>query len=585
MGSPGTKNLIFNHAPPVQNVEPHAYQTVTANAAPMTRHETLEGRQYMVVPMVMLTEGVHAGSNGPLYYPRNELAKTPAIWNHKPVVVYHPTQNGAAISACEPAVIQSRKVGLIMNARFEPGKGRAPGRLKAEAWLETNRLGQVDDRVLEAVQNKQMVEVSTGLFTDNEYTPGHWNGEKYVAIATNYRADHLAILPDEKGACSIADGAGLMRNVSASGSDADHAWAREDHIIDPSKIPGIHKVIAEKIKKSATLPSGLKHPVADPWVKDVYPTFAIFDWAGRTFQQPIAGHTTYDGVRLTGKPVPVKQIQRAGYTVMNSDTAGNDSGGEEKDDEKGRDDEGQEDTMTKNEIVATLIANRRTAWTEADRATLNSFPVDALAKMLPLINDEQGKGGFPLTGPSGKGRSPDDVMEDGHDDDNSMTIKQGPTATLPNGVDTGRLQMHDVAGSYAGDNGMGGDVIPSSHRKGGTQNMVQNNQAPQTVEQFITNAPAPLRDALTAMHRSHNAQKATLVQGLVANANCRFKPEYLMQKPLEELQALSALAGGEKRPQLSFNYSGLGDAGAMPAPVNNEEPLAIPAMTFNKREN
>ena len=41
---------------------------------------------------------------------------------------------------------------------------------------------------------------------------GDWNGKAYVGIARNYRPDHLAILPDMKGACSIADGAGLCRN-------------------------------------------------------------------------------------------------------------------------------------------------------------------------------------------------------------------------------------------------------------------------------------------------------------------------------------------------------------------------------------
>jgi hypothetical protein len=37
-------------------------------------------------------------------------------------------------------------------------------------------------------------------------------GRQYVGIARNHRPDHLAILPDLKGSCSIADGAGLCRN-------------------------------------------------------------------------------------------------------------------------------------------------------------------------------------------------------------------------------------------------------------------------------------------------------------------------------------------------------------------------------------
>ena len=38
-------------------------QHIVLNLSPKMRRETMEGRDYLVVPMVMLTEGVHAGSN------------------------------------------------------------------------------------------------------------------------------------------------------------------------------------------------------------------------------------------------------------------------------------------------------------------------------------------------------------------------------------------------------------------------------------------------------------------------------------------------------------------------------------------
>lgn len=168
------------------------------------RHETLDGKDYLAVPMAMLTEGVHAGSNGPLFYPREELSKTPGVWNMKPLVVYHPTQNGQGVSACTPAVIETRAIGIVMNSLFD-------NKLRAEAWIDPIKCKKVDERVLNSVNKGEMVEVSTGLFTDNEQVEGEFNGKKYVAIARNYRPDHLAILPDKKGACSIADGAGLLQ--------------------------------------------------------------------------------------------------------------------------------------------------------------------------------------------------------------------------------------------------------------------------------------------------------------------------------------------------------------------------------------
>lgn len=182
-------------------------QHVVFNMSSSVRYDRMEGREYLVAPMVMITEGVHAGSNGPLYYPREELAKTPEVWNHKPVVVYHPTMNGYGVSACDPDVITNRKVGVIMNTKFDAETGK----LRAEAWLEKSRIEEVDSRIAEALSTGEMMELSTGLFTDNELIDGEWHGEPYKYIARNYRPDHLALLPDKIGACSIEDGAGLLQ--------------------------------------------------------------------------------------------------------------------------------------------------------------------------------------------------------------------------------------------------------------------------------------------------------------------------------------------------------------------------------------
>lgn len=197
-----------------------SYQELTFNLTPgvNVRHDSLEGRNYTVVPMVMITEGVHDGSNGPLYYPEEELAKTPAVWNHKPIVVYHPSEGR---SACEVAVLDSSKVGIIMNTKYVSGKGTNPGRLKAEAWLDMDRLKRIDGRVANALANKSVLEVSTGLFMDFEETEGYFGKKEkfYETVARNYRPDHLAILPDQKGACSVADGAGLLRNSASKQPD------------------------------------------------------------------------------------------------------------------------------------------------------------------------------------------------------------------------------------------------------------------------------------------------------------------------------------------------------------------------------
>lgn len=186
--------------------ESQNYISLVSNLVGAVRNETLEGRPYLAAPMVMMVEGVLNGSDGPLFYPAEELAKVPQVWNTKPVVVQHPTLNGKSLSACDPDVLEKYRVGMIMNTSWD---GQ---RLKAEAWLEPSRLEAVDSRVLNAVQKGEMMEVSTGLFSETEPKPGVFKGRHYKGVVRNLRPDHLAILPDSIGACSIADGAGLMRN-------------------------------------------------------------------------------------------------------------------------------------------------------------------------------------------------------------------------------------------------------------------------------------------------------------------------------------------------------------------------------------
>jgi hypothetical protein len=164
--------------------------------------KTLEGRPHLVVPMVMIVEGVWNGSAGGVFYPAEVLKNSVALWNGKPIVVYHPDMFGSGFAG-HPEIFNRQKVGVVFNTKFEDNK------LKADAWLDKARLNTVDTRIANALAKSQPIEVSTGLgvHTDNETTNGG------AMIATEIQPDHLALLPDQRGACSLADGAGLLRNV------------------------------------------------------------------------------------------------------------------------------------------------------------------------------------------------------------------------------------------------------------------------------------------------------------------------------------------------------------------------------------
>jgi len=175
------------------------------NLAARIRRETHEGRSYLVAPVVLLTEGVHEGSGGPLLYSADKLKANPAVWNHMPLVVYHPEANGEPVSARSPGVLDSRKVGLVFNASYDT-------KLRAEAWFDELKTKEVDVRVYNALVKGEQMEVSTGLYTNATDKVGEFGGLKYQGEVNDIIPDHLAVLPDKKGACSLDRGCGLLQN-------------------------------------------------------------------------------------------------------------------------------------------------------------------------------------------------------------------------------------------------------------------------------------------------------------------------------------------------------------------------------------
>jgi hypothetical protein len=167
-----------------------------------------DGKKCFVIPVVMMVEGVHNGSHGPVFHSAEELGKIVEAWNGIPVTVGHPTNGeGSFISANSPNVLTEWAVGKVFNSQMDGTK------LKAEVWIEADRLVVVSETAFNEIQSGHVMEVSVGVFSDEEETEGEWNGEKYKAIARNHRPDHLALLPGEVGACSVNDGCGLRVNL------------------------------------------------------------------------------------------------------------------------------------------------------------------------------------------------------------------------------------------------------------------------------------------------------------------------------------------------------------------------------------
>lgn len=186
-------------------------QLIAVNRTGKVRRATLNGRDHVVVPMTMLVPGVLAGSKGALYYPPDELARTADSWNGMPVVVNHPQQDGHHVSARTPEVMDRFGIGTVYNARVRAKDGA----LRGDAYLDVVETQRKYPDLLAKIESGTVNELSTGLFTNNRLAENGAvdpKGRSYTHVALNHRPDHLAVLTDEPGACSVRDGCGLGVN-------------------------------------------------------------------------------------------------------------------------------------------------------------------------------------------------------------------------------------------------------------------------------------------------------------------------------------------------------------------------------------
>lgn len=171
------------------------------------KRKKLDGRTYLVGPVIMAKECVMNG----ILYKAADLRKSVPSWNGRIVTENHPKDDVTFISANEsPTIYEQWGLGLLFNTTFNDKTTK----LRSEAWLDEDKL-KANKALQEKIDAGETLEVSTGLIIDYVEEEGEFNGKKYSKVATNLRPDHLALLPEDTGACSVDDGAGFPRaNIS-----------------------------------------------------------------------------------------------------------------------------------------------------------------------------------------------------------------------------------------------------------------------------------------------------------------------------------------------------------------------------------
>jgi hypothetical protein len=249
------------------------------------RKAKFEGRDHLIAPVVAVKEAV---LNGHLVL-YDEFSAYPSAWEGVPLPIYHPEKNRQRVTANSPDILESQVVGRMFNVMCDD----TDKALKGELWIDIVKAQASNDgkEIIRRLEAGEVLEVSTGYFSDLELTAGFHNGVRYDAIQRNMRPDHLALLPDKKGACSWTDGCGAPRlnqqqpaannvkylvtekgggthmPVTDNAGNADHrlmgaAWAalhggyRGNQYTGPGKQKAIAKLKAMYKKEKMATPAG-----------------------------------------------------------------------------------------------------------------------------------------------------------------------------------------------------------------------------------------------------------------------------------------------------------------------------------------
>ena len=174
------------------------------------RREEFQGRDHLVSPVVAVQEMILPNTQE--FLPAEEIELSVRFWEGVPVAIGHPQRNGEGVSAGLRDVQENEVIGRMFDVFFH-----APSRsLRGELWIDLDRAPEIDRGAelvdaLETAEGEIPIEVSTAYFAKLDGEAGTFNGVEFEGTQREIRPDHLAILLDEMGACSVAAGCGTPR--------------------------------------------------------------------------------------------------------------------------------------------------------------------------------------------------------------------------------------------------------------------------------------------------------------------------------------------------------------------------------------
>ena len=393
-----------------------------------TRTETYRSREYLVVPVVALVEGViwPVNAESPEYVPPYAYSTAPEAWNGRPVFAGHPIRGGTQVLGNTPEILESEQWGQVFNA------GVVNDKLAMEAWLNQDDAKDVGDHAVEIYDRAaagKSIEISVGATVLMEEVTGTYNDQDYNGKWVEIFPDHLALLEKgDIGACSNLMGCGVrtatVHLVTAKGYEL--VKVKEDIVVPEKKTA--KKTLKSSIKErfgaflrmlspagrsDTEVRSELREALEEKeprlsmygWIVDVYENEGLvvycmydedydmdlyvrdFKWDGKTaiigdLYAEVEAHTVYEieDDENQANEVLITQLRAAQKNAQPKAASGSCGCGGKKTTTASETAAAQGDKgmKTKDERIAALIAASGGKLTDASKTWLSAIPEDQL---------------------------------------------------------------------------------------------------------------------------------------------------------------------------------------------------------------
>lgn len=488
------------------------------------RNETFMGREFLVIPIVCLVQGVlhSANAEAPELALYSEFAAVPAGWNGRPLMMNHPSINGEPTYANQPKILEAFAFGYLFNTIGDIDTLS----LKSEAWIDVLRVTELGGEVqttIDRINAGETIEVSTGLFCATLESSGLYNGIKYEGIWQNIVPDHLAFLSEGSiGACSIEMGCGTPRiNQRVTAVQTNSAV-----IEHKTACAGNNKCTCNQVKNNSYPPGmtaddvfsllqqRISYTYGNVWLYSFTQDAAIFCQYDENYNSAYyqIGYTIDDTMKatLTGEPIQVNILTRIEPVNLAAAIKLEPVPQEVEETETSE----VEVTSTPAEVVSPNLENNMTVKPNAAGGTT------------PATNTN------PNTNPAPAKTTP-------AADPGVGSIEMSTPAVDPN--------------------------VPTD-----TNGQPKFNKAP-TLQEYIGAAPAELQDVLNEGMRTLQSRKVAVITGIKASGRCEYTDTELNAMNIRDLERLARLAAVPSMVGVSIPGSELRDnsdpESVTPAPI------------------